>query len=500
MTDSHSIWLAKAQRITYPTQALIAGALTASASGETLDVISPRDGRLLTRIAACGEIDVDRSVARAHSCFEQGVWANQPAKQRKQVLLRLADLMEADADNLALLETLDMGMTISDSTTMNVPGAIECMRWYAELIDKQYDEIAPTGPNALTRIHRVPVGVVAAIVPWNYPLMIACWKLAPALAAGNSVILKPAEQSSLTALRLAELALHAGLPEGVLSVLPGHGHVIGEALGMHRAVDAVAFTGSSRVGGLYMQYAGQSNLKRVSIEGSGKTPHIVLADAPDLDAVAASVVLGAFSNQGQICNAGSRLIVDRAVKAELLAKVIERIGHLRCGDPLDPGTEAGPLVDKHHLERVMTYIALGQDQGANKRLGGARDTSIDPDGCYLQPTLFDDVAPTMHIAREEIFGPVLSVIEVDGVDEAIQVANDTVYGLGTAVWTRDLYKMEKVAARVRAGVIWVNCHDHGDISSPVGGFKQSGFGRDKSIHALDKYTEFKTVWVNLATS
>lgn len=489
-------WIELSQRLTFANQAFVDGAFQPAQSGEQFDCISPRDGQCLTKISACDASDVDIAVKSARTAFSSGIWRDKSAKQRKQIMLAWADLVEQHAQELAVTESLDMGMTISDSNNGNVPGAIECIRWFAELADKQYDEVAPTGPNALTRIHRVPLGVVAAITPWNYPLMIACWKVAPALAVGNSVVLKPAEQSSLSAIKLAELAYQAGIPAGVFNVVPGLGDAAGKALGLHMDVDAVAFTGSSRVGGLYMQYAGQSNLKRVALECGGKTPNIVLADVEDLDKAAAAVVLGAFGNSGQICNAGSRLIVERAIHQPLMAKVKNLTQQLSVGDPLDPATEMACLVNQQHSENVMRYINLGQQQGAKLTEGGS--ALHEPGGCYIQPTIFDQVDADMAIAREEIFGPVLSVIPVDDLDQAIEVANSTRYGLGSAVWTRNMKKSERAAREIQAGVIWVNCHDHGDISSPVGGFKQSGFGRDKSIHALDKYLEYKTVWIDLS--
>lgn len=493
MTQHHDKdWLSLAKRLSFPKQAFIAGQWTDAVSGSHFACISPRDGKTLTTLPACDSQDVDLAVRSARQAFQQGDWAQQSPKQRKRVLLRLAALMEEHANELALLESLDMGMTISDSRTMNVTGAIECVQWYAELADKLYDEVAPTQPNAITRIHRVPVGVVAAITPWNYPLMIACWKIAPALAVGNSVILKPAEQSSLTALKLAELAQQAGIPDGVFQVVTGMGEQAGKALGLHMDIDALAFTGSSRVGGLYMQYAGQSNLKRVALECGGKTPNIVLADVPDLDKAARAIVLGAFSNQGQICNAGSRVIVEKAIHAELVEKILTLSQTLKPSDPLDPHTELSCLVDKQHTERVTRYIDVGQQEGAHLVQGGQHQS------CYVEATIFDHVTPDMTIAQEEIFGPVLSIIPVENVNQAIEVANSTMYGLGAAVWTSHMLTMEKAAKAIQAGVIWINCHDHGDISSPVGGFKQSGFGRDKSIHAFDKYLEYKTVWIDLS--
>lgn len=488
-------WQNKAETLSFIGQAFIDGQLCDAASGETFDCISPRDGRCLTQIARCSEVDVDHAVTAARRSFEAGSWSALQPKQRKQVLMAFADLVLQHAEELALLESLDMGMTISDSTSMNVPGAVECINWYAELADKLYDEVAPTQPQAVTRIHRVPVGVVAAIVPWNYPLMIACWKAAPALASGNSVVLKPAEQSSLTAIRLAQLAHEAGIPPGVFNVVTGMGDEAGKALGSHPDVDALAFTGSSRVGGLYMQYAGQSNLKRVALECGGKTPNIVLGDVENLERAAEAIVLGAFSNQGQICNAGSRLIVERQVHAELMALIKQKTAAIRQGDPLDPATEFSCLVNQQHSNQVLNYIDLGKQAGAELLCGGGLAGQGE---CFLQPTIFDAVDKEMRIAKEEIFGPVLSVIVVDSLDEAIQVANSTVYGLGAALWTQNIRVMEEAFRRIKAGVVWINCHDHGDISSPVGGFKQSGFGRDKSIHALDKYVEYKTLWVDLS--
>ena len=499
MTHSNTFqdWKTKASQIQPLGLAYINGQYQPAISNQNFDAFSPRDGQKLAEITSCQSEDVDLAVDAARQAFKSGIWSRSSAKQRKQVLLKFADLIEQHSQELALLESLEMGMTISDSVNMNLPGAIECMRWFAELADKRYDEIAPTSPNAITRIHRVPVGVVAAIVPWNYPLMMACWKIAPALATGNSVILKPAEQSSLTAIKLGELSKLAGIPDGVFNVLPGPGHITGKALGLHMDVDAIAFTGSTDVGKLFMQYSGQSNLKRISLECGGKTPNIVLADCDNLDAAADAIVLGAFGNQGQICNAGSRLIVERSIRDQLIEKVLSRAKAEKPGDPLDPQSKLGPLVDEGQLSRVIGYIDIGKQQGAELLCGGQRIHPVDG-GSFLQPTVFDKVSPEMTIAKEEIFGPVLSVITVDNIDQAIEVANNTIYGLGTAVWTTNIKKMERVAAEVQAGVIWVNSHDHGDISSPVGGFKQSGFGRDKSIHAMEKYTEYKTVWINLA--
>lgn len=495
-TKTYADWQALASSLSYPTQAFINGQFCDSANNQSFTCISPRDNSELCRISACDEQDVDLAVKAARDSFNTGIWANQTAKERKTVLLKLANLMQVHAHELALLDTLDMGMTISDSTQGNIPGAIECIQWYAELIDKLYDEIAPTSNNAITRIHKVPLGVIAAITPWNYPLLIACWKIAPALAAGNSVILKPAEQSSLSALKLAELAKEAGIPDGVFNVVPGFGQVTGKALGLHPDVDAIAFTGSSRVGGLYMQYAGQSNLKRVYLECGGKTPNIVLSSCTDLDKAAQSIALGAFSNQGQICNAGTRLIVDNSIKQRLIEKVLTHSKSYRPADPLDPAAKISCLVNIEHKKNVQNYIDSGLKQGAELILGQGTDNQQES-SCFIQPCIFDAVDQQMDIAQNEIFGPVLSIIAIDNIDQAIAAANNSIYGLGAGIWTDSIKEFEYAAKKIQAGVIWNNCHDHGDISSPVGGFKQSGFGRDKSIHAIDKYVEYKTIWINL---
>ncbi len=498
--NTHEQWQEMAKGLSFAKQAFINGDFCDAIAKQTFDCISPRDGQRLCQISACDETDVDLAVKAARDSFQSGVWRDLNAKERKKTLLKLAELMQQHIQELALLDSLDMGMTISDSYLGNVPGAIECVQWYAELADKLYDEVAPTSKDAVARIYRVPVGVVAAVTPWNYPLLIACWKIAPALAVGNSVILKPAEQASLSVLKLAQLAKEAGIPDGVFNVVPGLGDVAGKALGLHKSVDALAFTGSSAVGGLYMQYAGQSNLKRVSLECGGKTPNIVLADCQDLDKAAAAVVQGAFANQGQICNAGSRLIVDQGVKEALIQKMTVLAKEYQALDPLDPDAKIGCLASAAHSKKVQQYVNLGIAQGASPLLNvenaGENDTTGQA-SCYFSPQIFDQVEATMAISHEEIFGPVLSVITVSSIDQAIEVANSTPYALGAAIWSSSYQTFEYVANAVEAGVVWHNCHDHGDISSPVGGFKQSGFGRDKSIHAFDKYVEYKTYWVNL---
>jgi acyl-CoA reductase-like NAD-dependent aldehyde dehydrogenase len=479
------------------TKAFIDGEYVDAASGETFDCVSPRSGSLLAAVAACDEVDVDAAVRGARKAFESGIWSRSAPAVRKRVLIRLAALIEEHAEELALLETLDMGKPIRDSRAVDIPLAAGCISYYGEAVDKVYDEIAPTDPSSVVMVVREPLGVVGAVVPWNFPLLMAAWKIGPALAAGNSVVLKPAEQSPLTALRLAELAAEAGVPDGVLQVVPGFGETAGQALGRHADVDMVAFTGSTEVGKLFLRYAGESNMKRVALECGGKSPHVVFADCGDLDAAAEAVAWGIFYNQGEICNAGSRLLVHGSVKDDFLERVAHVAAGIQPGDPLDPQTRMGAIVDRGQLERVLGYIEAGKDEGAALRLGGAR-TLEETGGFYVEPTIFDAVSNDMRIAREEIFGPVLSAISFSEEDEAIRIANDTVYGLAAGIWTDDVNRAHRTARAIRAGVVWVNCFDRGEMSSPFGGFKQSGFGRDKSLHAIDKFTDLKAIWIGLS--
>jgi 4-guanidinobutyraldehyde dehydrogenase/NAD-dependent aldehyde dehydrogenase len=490
-------WHERAQRIAPRTQAFINGRYVDAASGATFDCLSPIDGRLLAKVAATDAADVDAAVASARAAFNKGSWSRMAPARRKRVLLKFAELIQAHAEELALLETLDMGKPIADSTRIDMPAAARSIAWFAEAIDKVYDEVAPTGPDALALITREPVGVVGAIVPWNFPLLMASWKLGPALAAGNSVILKPSEKSPLTALRVAELALEAGLPEGVLNVLPGLGQTAGKALALHMDVDCIAFTGSTATGRLMLQYSGQSNMKRVWLECGGKSPHIIMADTADLDRAARAAAFAIFFNQGEMCSAGSRLIVQDSVRDQVLEKIAAVGRTLQPGDPLDPKTALGAIVDETQLNTVMRYIESGKSEGARLAFGGQR-VRKETGGFYVEPTIFDDVQPRMTIAREEIFGPVLATLTFRNVDEALEIANNVIYGLAAGIWTRDIRTAHRVARALRAGTVYVNCYDADDITVPFGGFKQSGNGRDKSLHALDKYVELKTTWIDLS--
>lgn len=487
---------AQAKALDFRNKAFINGAYVDAASGKTFDCISPRDGSVLTKVAECDVEDVNRAVASARAVFEKGSWSEAAPAKRKAIMLHFADLLEKNAAELALLESLDMGKPITLAARDDIPLSYKCIRWYAEAIDKIYDEISPAGPNEIGMITREPLGVVAAVVPWNFPLMMAVWKLGPALAMGNSIILKPAEQSPLTALRVAEIAVEAGIPEGVLNVVPGFGPTAGKALGLHEDVDCVTFTGSGEVGKLFLQYSGQSNMKRVWLECGGKSPNIVLADCPDMDAAAAAAASGIFYNQGEVCTAGSRLIVEESIKDELIEKVIAAGAKMQPGDPLDPQSQMGAIVDESQMNRVLGYIEKGSSEGGVLRTGGNR-VRTESGGYYVEPTVFDGIKNDMTIAKEEIFGPVLSVISVKDWKEAVQTANDTPYGLAAAVWTRDINKAHMTAKKLRSGLVWVNCWDGGSITMPFGGYKQSGTGRDRSLHALDKYCEVKSTWIAL---
>lgn len=496
MAISYDQVKAQVTNVQCKTQAFINGQYVDASSGKTFATPNPATGKVLATIAACDEVDVNKAVKCARGAFESGVWSQQSPASRKQVLLKLADLMEQHQFTLAILETLDTGKPIKDSMTSDIPGAIDCLRWYAESIDKIYGQVAPTDDKTLAYITREPLGVVGAVTPWNFPIYLACNKIAPALLMGNSLIVKPAEQASLTTIYLAELASAAGIPDGVLNVLPGLGEVTGKAIGLHPDIDGVSFTGSTVVGKLFLNYSGNSNMKRVSLECGGKSPNIIFADCRDLDKAATLSIKKVFYNQGEVCCAPTRLLVQENIKDQLLEKMIEQAKNYHPNDPLHPDTVMGAIIDQIQTKRILTYIADGQESGAVLACGG-KQVLQQSGGNFIEPTILAEVNNAMKVAQEEIFGPVLSVISFKDEADAIKIANDTSYGLAASLWTQDISKAHRVAKAIRAGVVSVNCISMGDLTTPFGGYKQSGIGRDSSLHALDSYSELKTTWVDL---
>lgn len=478
-------YAAIADGIDFPRSAFIDGGFRAG-TGAPLMTLNPATGEEICKIAACGADDVNTAVAKAREAFDGGAWRTTHPTVRKDILIRLAKLMTRNKRELAVMESLESGKPIADCENVDIPEAIATIKWHAEAIDKIYDQTSPTGDDAISMIVREPIGVVAAILPWNFPLLMLAWKIGPALAAGCSVIVKPAEQTSLTALRVAELAMEAGLPRGVLQVLPGDGPSVGEPLGMHMDVDMVSFTGSTETGRRFLRYAADSNLKKIVLECGGKNPAVVLEDVENLGHVAAHVVNAAFWNMGENCSAASRLIVHEAVKDELLTHIKAQMREWKTGDPLDPQNHLGALIDAEHCAKVAGYLK------GEALVGGTQD------GPYVMPTVYD-VAKDDPRAREEIFGPILSVLTVASDEEAIALANDTDYGLAASVFTANTRRALRAARAIRAGTVTVNCYGEGGIATPFGGYKQSGFGgRDNGIHAHDQYTELKTIWVDLS--
>ncbi|EPR07720.1 aldehyde dehydrogenase [Ruminiclostridium papyrosolvens] len=477
------------------TQAFINGKYADSLDGDTFDKVSPIDGKVIAKIASCKQADVDLAVSAARQAYEKGVWSDITPEQRKNILYAFANLVEAHHMELATLETMDMGKPISNSIG-EIRRCFNGIRWFAEAIDKLYGAVATTRPSINAQIVREPYGVVAAIIPWNYPLMMAVWKFAPALAAGNSVVLKPAEQSPLTLLRIAEFAKQAGIPDGVFNVVPGYGETAGQALALHMDVDKITFTGSSEVGKLIMQYSGLSNMKRVSLECGGKCPNIVFPDAYDLDDVAKQTAGAMFYNSGQVCDSPTRLLIHKSIKESFLKKLIEYSKEYMPKNPLDPACSMGSVVTGEQMERILNYIEIGKAEGAKLKMGG-KQVLCESGGYYVEPTIFSDVNNNMRIAQEEIFGPVLSVIEFETEEEAIEIANDSIYGLCAFVWTSDLKKAVSLSKKLKCGKILINSTGDGDWSVPHGGFKQSGFGRDKSIESIEQYTQTKLTWIEL---
>lgn len=492
--NSCATWTEKASQITIPAHSWVNGKPVAALSGATQTCFNPATGAVLAELPDNAPEDADAAVRVARHTFNSGVWSAMAPKDRKRILLRWADLIEQHQHEIALLETLDVGKPISDTLNIDVPSAVNTIRWTAEAIDKIYGEIAPTAAGTLALIQRLPLGVVLAIVPWNFPLSTTAWKLAPALAAGNSVILKPDPKTPLTALQLAALATEAGLPDGVLNVLPGDGINLGQHLSLHPDIDGQTFTGSTAVGKLLMQYAGQSNLKRTFLELGGKSANIVFADA-DLDKAALWAAVAGFYNCGQTCTAGTRLLIQQSVYDEVIERVIENSQSWTPGNPLDPDTRMGAVIDQNQINTIQKYIQIGQQEGARLVLGGKPVADSSSNGCFHQATLFADVDNNMTIAQEEIFGPVVSAIPFKDAADAIRIANDSRYGLAGAVWSQNISTALSVANGVRTGTMGVNNYFGGDITVPFGGFGESGNGRDKSLHALNDYSELKTTWI-----
>ncbi|AXA52991.1 aldehyde dehydrogenase [Pseudomonas thivervalensis] len=485
-------YAAIAAQLKFPTQAFINGEFRDALSGKTFITMNPATGEQLAEIAACDSRDVDVAVAAAKQAFEDGRWHKLSPGARKQVLLRFAQLLEDNAHELAVLESLDSGKPVSECQNVDVPDTIHTLRWHAELIDKVYDSTAPTGHGAVTLVVREAIGVVGLVLPWNFPLLMLAWKIGPSLAAGCSIVVKPAKETTLTALRVAELAHQAGIPAGVFNITPGGGREAGEPIGRHMDVAMVSFTGSTDTGRLFLKYASESNLKRVVLELGGKNPAVVMNDCEDLDQVAQYVTAGAFWNMGENCSASSRLIVHEDVKDELLQLIGKHLRDWKMGDPLDPENRLGAMISKTHFEKVRSYLEYAAEQKLNVMQGGETES-----GVFVQPTIIDGVERESRLFIEEIFGPVLSVTSFSTIDEAIELANDTVYGLAASAYTGSLRNALRLSREIRAGVVTVNCFGEGDASTPFGGYKESGFGgRDKSVWAHDQYTELKTIWID----
>lgn len=489
-------WQKLASDFTHQTRSFIDGEYVDALSGKTYQTINPATEKMTAHVAACDANDVDTAVKAARTVFNAGHWSRMAPRDRGVVLQKLASLVLENADTLALMECLNVGKPIMEARMADINLSSAALKWYGEAIDKITDEIIATPDNVRATITREPVGVVGVVVPWNFPLLMACWKIAPALAAGNSIIIKPSEQTPQSILKLAEFAMEAGIPKGVFNVVTGHGAEAGAAIGLHNDIDCLTFTGSTAVGKKFLEYSGRSNMKAVWLECGGKNPNIVMADCPDMDKAVMNAAMNAFFNQGEVCAAASRLLVQDSIKDEFIERVAA-IGKTRVpGDPLNPETNLGAIVDKTQFDRVNGYIATGQHEGADLILGGDT-TSVNECGYYINPTIFSNVKADMTIAREEIFGPVLSAISFSSIDEAISIANDSQFGLAGAIWTSDINIAHKAARDLQVGAVSINSYSSADIALPFGGYKQSGIGVDKSLHAIEKYTNMKSTWLEL---
>ena len=484
-----------AQSLTYNTKALINGKLVDAASGKTFDTVNPANGKVITSIASCGTEEVEEAVKVARAAFDSGKWSRIAPEERKKMLFKFADLIEQNATELAVMESIDSGKPICDTVEGDVPETVECFRFAAEAIDKINDEITPTNGDSLCLVRREPIGVCAAILPWNFPILMSAWKLAPILAAGNCVVVKPAKLTSLTLLKLAELSLEAEIPAGVLNVVPGSGKLIGDALANHKEIDLITFTGSTAVGRNLLNCSGNSNIKRVLLELGGKNPCVVTQDIDNLDYAAEEIVKAALWNMGENCTQNSRIIMHKDIKDKLLPKILSEVEKWKVGNPLDPTNLHGALIERAHMEKVLEYVEIGKQEGADLIYGGEQILK-ETGGNFLKPAVFDNCNQSMRIIREEIFGPVFAIETYTDIEEAIAMANDTEYGLQASVWSDNIHKVQTFTSGIKAGVISVNHFSEGDMTTPFGGFKQSGFmGRDKSIWANKQYTELKSVYV-----
>ena len=492
-TKTKAEWEKISSDLSFRSEAFINGKFVKSQSHKTFDCINPSNGKLLTKVASCDDVDVDLAVKSCRNAFDNGHWSRMAPSERKKILIKLSDLILKNHNELALLDSLDMGKTVSDAITYDIPGASDLLRWNAEAIDKIMDEIAPTEKNNLAMIRRVPLGVIGAVVPWNYPLDMAMWKCAPALATGNSIILKPAEQSPLSALMLAELAAEAGLPEGVLNVVPGYGETAGKSIGMHNDIDCVSFTGSTEVGKYFFEYSAKSNMKLIWTECGGKSPNIIFEKCNKLDLAAQLAANGGFFNQGEVCSANSRVLVHENVLNEFIDLLKNEASNWVTGDPFEPSSNIGCLVSEDHASKVKKFIKNAKNE-TELLFEGEINTKEDV-GTFVAPTIFKDVTGKKEISTDEVFGPVLSIIPFSSDEEALKIAHDSKYALAASIWTDDLSQAHEISDKLHAGTISVNTVDAFSSMTPFGGFKQSGTGNDLSIHAFDKYTGLKTVWI-----